>query len=172
MDKLKDIIVIVFSTLLGFFAPIGDFIVAILILMAVNFVSGLLEDELNGTGWKGKKAFKAFTELFVLTGIGAFVYAMGHFMHAEQESVTCVSAVCYAAIYFYTRNIVFNWLKITGPDTTLHKLFVFLYWLIGFYFLERVPWLKAYFTSGQKDIEQKVEEEQVERKDGKEDSHG
>ena len=76
MDKLKDIIVIVASTLLGFFAPISDFIVAILILMAVNFVSGLLEDELNGTGWKRKKAFKAFTELFVLTGIGAFVYAV------------------------------------------------------------------------------------------------
>lgn len=72
MDKLKDVIVIVFSTLLGFFAPIGDFIAAILILMAVNFISGLAEDELNGTGWKGKKAFKAFSELFVLTGIGAF----------------------------------------------------------------------------------------------------
>lgn len=159
MDKIKDIIVIVTSTLLGFFAPIGDFIVAILILMAVNFISGLLEDELNGTGWKGKKAFKAFTELFVLTGIGTFVYAMGHFMHAESESVACVSAVCYAAIYFYTRNIIFNWLKITNPDTTLHKLFLFLYWVVGFYFLEKVPWLKAYFASGQKDIENKVEKE-------------
>ena len=159
MDKIKDIIVIVTSTLLGFFAPIGDFIVAILILMAVNFISGLLEDELNGTGWKGKKAFKAFTELFVLTGIGAFVYAMGHFMHAESESVACVSAVCYAAIYFYTRNIIFNWLKITNPDTTLHKLFLFLYWVVGFYFLEKVPGLKAYFASGQKDIEDKVVKE-------------
>jgi hypothetical protein len=158
MDKLKDIIVIVFSTLLGFFAPIGDFIAAILILMAVNFISGLAEDELNGTGWKSKKAFKAFSELFVLTGIGAFVYAMGHFMHAEQESVTCVSAVCYAAIYFYTRNIIFNWLKITPKETTLHKFFLFLYWLVGFYFLERVPWLKAYFTSGQKDIDNKIGE--------------
>ena len=162
MDKIKDIIVIVASTLLGFFAPIGDFIVAILILMSVNFISGLLEDELNGTGWKGKKAFKAFTELFVLTGIGAFVYAMGHFMHAESESVACVSAVCYAAIYFYTRNIIFNWLKITNPDTTLHKLFLFLYWVVGFYFLEKVPWLRAYFTSGQKDIEDKIEKEEVE----------
>lgn len=162
MDKIKDIIVIVTSTLLGFFAPIGDFIVAILILMAANFISGLLEDELNGTGWKGKKAFKAFTELFVLTGIGAFVYAMGHFMHAESESVACVSAVCYAAIYFFTRNIIFNWLKITPKETTLHKFFLFLYWLVGFYFLERVPWLKAYFTSGQKDIEDKIEKEEVE----------
>ena len=159
MDKIKDIIVIVTSTLLGFFAPIGDFIVAILILMAANFISGLLEDELTGPGWKRKKAFKAFTELFVLTGIGAFVYAMGHFMHAESQSVACVSAVCYAAIYFYTRNIIFNWLKITPKETTLHKFFLFLYWLVGFYFLEKVPWLKAYFTSGQNDIENKIRED-------------
>lgn len=164
MDKIKDIVVIMASTLLGFFAPIGDFIAAILILMGVNFVSGLLEDELNGTGWKGKKAFKAFTELFVLTGIGTFVYAMGHFMHAESESVACVSAVCYAAIYFYTRNIIFNWLKITNPDTTLHKLFLFLYWVVGFYFLEKVPWLKAYFSSGQRNIEKKIMEEMNDEK--------
>ena len=165
MDKIKDIIVIVTSTLFGCYSPISDFMFAILLLMMVNFISGLLEDELNGTGWKGKKAFKAFTELFVLTGIGAFIYAMGHFMHAEQESVTCVSAICYAAIYFYCRNIIFNWLKITPEGTTLHKLFLFLYWLIGFYFLDKVPWLKAYFTSGQNDIEQKVEEGLVERRD-------
>lgn len=153
MDKIKDIIVILTSTLLGFFAPIQDFLVAILLLMGVNFASGLLEDELNGTGWKGRKAFKAFTELFVLTGIGTFVYALGHFMHAEQESVACVSAVCYAAVYFYTRNICFNWLKITKRGTTLHKLFLFLYWLIGFYFLEKVPWLRAYFENEQQELD-------------------
>ena len=55
MDKIKDIIVILTSTLLGFFAPIQDFLVAILLLMGVNFASGLLEDELNGTGWKGAR---------------------------------------------------------------------------------------------------------------------
>lgn len=157
MDKIKDIIVIVVSTLLGFFAPIGDFIVAILILMAVNFISGLLEDELNGTGWKGKKAFKAFTELFVLTGIGAFIYTIGHFMHSQQESIACVSAVCYGAIYFYSRNIIFNWLKITPKGTTLHKFFLFLYWVIGFYFLNRLPFIRDYFDTGQQQIEDIVD---------------
>lgn len=162
MDKLKDIIVILTSTLLGFFAPIQDFLVAILLLMGVNFASGLLEDELNGTGWKGRKAFKAFTELFVLTGIGTFVYALGHFMHAEQESVVCVSAVCYAAIYFYSRNIIFNWLKITKRGTTLHKLFLFLYWLIGFYFLDKVPWLRTYFEKGQQELDIECNKEREE----------
>lgn len=153
MEKIKDFIVIIGSTLLGFYSPISDFMVAILLLMMANFISGLLEDELNGTGWKGKKAFKAFTELFVLTGIGAFIYTIGHFMHSQQESIACVSAVCYGAIYFYSRNIIFNWLKITPNGTTLHKFFLFLYWIIGFYFLNRLPFIRDYFDTGQQQIE-------------------
>lgn len=153
MEKIKDFIVIIGSTLLGFYSPISDFMFAILLLMMANFISGLLEDELNGTGWKGKKAFKAFTELFVLTGIGAFIYTIGHFMHSQQESIACVSAVCYGAIYFYSRNIIFNWLKITPKGTTLHKFFLFLYWIIGFYFLNRLPFIRDYFDTGQQQIE-------------------
>ena len=153
MEKIKDFIVIIGSTLFGFYSPISDFMFAILLLMMVNFISGLLEDELNGTGWKGKKAFKAFTELFVLTGIGAFIYTIGHFMHSQQESIACVSAVCYGAIYFYSRNIIFNWLKITPKGTTLHKFFLFLYWVIGFYFLNRLPFIRDYFDTGQQQIE-------------------
>ena len=153
MEKIKDFIVIISSTLFGFYSPISDFMFAILLLMMVNFISGLLEDELNGTGWKGKKAFKAFTELFVLTGIGAFIYTIGHFMHSQQESIACVSAVCYGAIYFYSRNIIFNWLKITPKGTTLHKFFLFLYWVIGFYFLNRLPFIRDYFDTGQQQIE-------------------
>ena len=153
MEKIKDFIVIIGSTLFGFYSPISDFMFAILLLMMVNFISGLLEDELNGTGWKGKKAFRAFTELFVLTGIGAFIYTIGHFMHSQQESIACVSAVCYGAIYFYSRNIIFNWLKITPKGTTLHKFFLFLYWVIGFYFLNRLPFIRDYFDTGQQQIE-------------------
>lgn len=157
MEKIKDFLVIVGSTLLGFYSPISDFMFAILLLMMANFISGLLEDELNGTGWKGKKAFKAFTELFVLTGIGAFIYTIGHFMHSQQESIACVSAVCYGAIYFYSRNIIFNWLKITPKGTTLHKFFLFLYWVIGFYFLNRLPFIRDYFDTGQQQIEDIVD---------------
>ena len=153
MEKIKDFIVIIGSTLFGFYSPISDFMFAILLLMMVNFISGLLEDELNGTGWKGKKAFKAFTELFVLTGIGAFIYTIGHFMHSQQESIAFVSAVCYGAIYFYSRNIIFNWLKITPKGTTLHKFFLFLYWVIGVYFLNRLPFIRDYFDTGQQQIE-------------------
>lgn len=157
MEKIKDFIVIIGSTLFGFYSPISDFMFAILLLMMANFISGLLEDELNGTGWKGKKAFKAFTELFVLTGIGAFIYTIGHFMHSQQESIACVSAVCYGAIYFYSRNIIFNWLKITPKGTTLHKFFLFLYWVIGFYFLNRLPFIRDYFDTGQQQIEDIVD---------------
>lgn len=145
MQHIKDTVIIVGSALLGFFHPISDFLIAILILLLVNFASGLLEDELDGTGWKGKKAWKAFTELFIITGIAFFVFALGHFMHSEQMAVQCLSVICYAAIYFYCRNILNNWLKIVPKDTTLYRFLLFLNYLIGLYFLDRVPGLKAYF---------------------------
>ena len=50
----------VFSALSGFFMPIQDLMLAILILLGVNFLSGWIEDSLHADGWKWKKAFKAF----------------------------------------------------------------------------------------------------------------
>lgn len=149
MNQLKDTFIIIGTTLLAFFHPITDFLIAILILLFVNFCSGLLEDELHGEGWRGKKAWKAFTELFVLTGIGFFVFAIGHFMHNEQGAVQCVSAVCYAAIYYYSKNILKNWLKITPKGTTLNKVLGLLYYLISFYFFEKIPGIRDYFKKGE-----------------------
>ena len=40
MEKIKDFIVIIGSTLFGFYSPISDFMFAILLLMMVNFISG------------------------------------------------------------------------------------------------------------------------------------
>lgn len=145
MNQMRDALVVIFTALLGFFHPITDFLIAILILLFVNFASGLLEDELHGDGWKGKKAWKAFTELFVLTGIGCFVFVIGHFMHNESGATQCISAVCYGAIYYYCKNILKNWLKITPKDTTLYKLLGLLYYLISLYFIEYIPGAKGYF---------------------------
>lgn len=145
MQQVKDIAIVIGTALLGFFHPIQDFLIAIMILLVVNFGSGLLEDELHGEGWKRKKAWQAFTEMFVLTGIGCFVFVIGHFMHNEAGAAQCVSGVCYAAIYFYCKNILKNWLKITPEGTTLHGVLGFFYYMVSLYFLEKVPGLKGYF---------------------------
>ena len=47
IDQIKAVLLMVYSALSGFFLPIHDFIVAILILLGMNFVSGWIEDSLH-----------------------------------------------------------------------------------------------------------------------------
>jgi hypothetical protein len=52
IDQIKAVLLMVYSALSGFFLPIHDFIVAIMILLGVNFISGWIEDCLHADGWK------------------------------------------------------------------------------------------------------------------------
>ena len=87
LDQIKAVLLMVYSALSGFFLPIHDFIVAILLLLAVNFLSGWIEDSLHADGWKWKKAFRTMLECCVLCGIGAFIFVIGHFMHQQNGAV-------------------------------------------------------------------------------------
>lgn len=146
MNEIKAVLLMVLSALSGFFMPIGDLIVAILILLGVNFVSGWIEDELHADGWRWKKAFKTMYECCVLVGIGAFVFVMGHFMHRKESAVQCLTAIYWAAIWFYAVNISNNWKKIIPKGTTLHRFVAFLHFILSMKFVEKVPYLKAFLT--------------------------
>ncbi len=154
MNEIKALILMVASALSGFFMPIHDFIVAMLVLLGVNFFSGWIEDCLHAGGWKWKKAFKTFYECCVLVGIGAFIFVMGHFMHNDSGAVQCLTAIYAAAIWFYSVNILNNWKRILPKDTTLRRFVDFLYFVIALKFVERIPYLKAFLTQ-----EQEIEEE-------------
>lgn len=146
IDQIKAVTLMVLSALSGFFMPISDLVVAILILLGVNFLSGWIEDSLHADGWKWKKAFKAFTECFFLCGIGAFVFAMGHFMHKADASVQCLTAIYFAAIWFYVINILNNWRKILIEGTTIHRFVSFLYFVVSMKFVEKIPFLSEFIN--------------------------
>lgn len=146
IDQIKAFLLMVLSALSGFFMPIADLILAILILLGVNFISGWIEDSLHAEGWKWKKAFKAFSECFFLCGIGAFIFAMGHFMHKSDASVQCLTAIYFAAIWFYCVNILNNWKKILVKDTTIHRFVCFLHFIVSMKFVEKIPYLSEFIT--------------------------
>jgi len=87
ISEIKGVVMAILTALGGFFLPIIDFIVAILVLLGINFLSGWIEDELHGEGWRWKKAFKTFYECLVMCGIGAFIFVIGHFMHREDAAI-------------------------------------------------------------------------------------
>ena len=146
VDQIKAVVLMILSALSGFFMPIHDLMMAILILLGVNFASGWIEDSLHADGWKWKKAFKAFYECCILCGIGAFIFLMGHYMHRQSESVQCLTGIYFAAIWFYSVNILNNWKKILLKGTTIYKFVSFLYFLVSMKFVEKIPYLAEFIN--------------------------
>lgn len=150
ISEVKGALIAILTALGGFFLPITDFMLAILILLGINFVSGWIEDELHGDGWKWKKAFKTFYECLVMVGIGASIFVIGHFMHKEDAAIQCLSAIYLAGIWFYSVNILNNWKKIIPGHTTLHMFVSFLHFIISMQFVEKIPFLKAFLLQEKK----------------------
>ena len=147
VDQIKAVVLMILSALSGFFMPIHDLMMAILILLGVNFVSGWIEDSLHADGWKWKKAFKAFYECCVLCGIGAFIFLIGNYMHRQGESVQCLTGIYFAAIWFYSVNILNNWKRILLPETTIYRFISFLHFLVSMKFVEKIPYLSEFINS-------------------------
>lgn len=157
MAEVKSALLVIISALGGFFFPVTDFMVAILILLFVNFLSGWIEDEVHGQGWKWKKAFKTFYECLVMVGIGACAFAIGHYMHRDEAAELIVSIIYMAGIWFYAVNILNNWKKILPDGSTLHMYVSFLHFIVSLKFVEKVPYLKEFIAANmnaQKNIEQ------------------
>ena len=144
MNEIKGVLLMTFSALVGFFAPIQDLILAIIVLLSVNFASGLIEDALHAGGWSWKKAFKTFYELFVLCGIGFFVFAIGNFLHEKQGAIQCLTAIYFAAIWFYGVNILNNWKKILPEGSTIYRFISFIHFVVSLQIVEKIPYLKAF----------------------------
>lgn len=157
MNEIRGLVLMVLSALGGFFMPITDFMLAILVLLGCNFFSGWIEDELHGEGWKWKKAFKTFYECLVMVAIGAFVFVMGHFMHKEGAAVQCLSAIYLAGIWFYSVNILTNWKKILPEGTTLWLFVNFLHFIISMKFVEKIPYLKEFLQQAKTQPKSKLD---------------
>lgn len=156
MVEIKAALVAVISALGGFFFPVTDFMVAILVLLAVNFFSGWIEDEIHGQGWKWRKAFKTFYECLVMVGIGACVFTIGHFMHKDTAAVQCLSVIYLAGMWFYTVNILNNWKKILPEGSTLYTFVCFLLFVISLKFVEKIPYLKEFIAANNEKTRQNL----------------
>lgn len=162
MEEFRAAVISALTALGGFFVPIVDFVIAILVLLCVNFISGWIEDALHADGWKWNKAFKTLYECAVLAGIGAFTFVMGHFMHKEGAALQCLGVIYMAATWFFSVNILNNWKKILPEGTTLHSFICFLYFIIALQFVTKIPYLKAFLLKRKDeespDIKEVIEE--------------
>lgn len=132
------------SAILSFFMPISDFMVAMIMLFIVNFVFGLLADIVDGKGWEKKKAEMFFLYCLVFFAVAMFIFAIGHFLHANDEAIQGVKYLCVVSLWFFGVNISRNWKMITREGSTFNKLASFIYYVLSMQIVEKVPFLKQF----------------------------
>ena len=146
MSEVKVVIVNIITAVLGFLAPIQDFMVAIVILFILNFIFGLIADMVTGGIWSWRKAFRFILHCFVFFVLAAAVFTCGRFMHNESGAVQCVSYICYVTIYIYAVNILRNLRHMLKEGTDMYKVIDILYYILTLKVVDKIPFLGEYLN--------------------------
>lgn len=142
MEELRTVIVTVIGAILTMLAPIQNFMYAMVLLFALNFIFGIVAARVNKEGWKTKKAlmFFVYCAIFFVTSCAVFI--IGHFMGEHQQAITVVKILCYLAVYVFGTNIFRNLCLIVPPNSTWYKLFDLCYYMLSVKFVEKFPFIK------------------------------
>lgn len=159
MGEIKGLLIASMAALVSFFMPIGDFILAMIILFVINFGFGLLADIVNGGGWKTKKAQQFFVQCFVFFVLAFCIFGIGEKMHAHEEAVCGVKYLCTIALWFFSVNIVRNWMNITPGRSVFHRMAYFVYYVLSVQFVERIPLLKRFIEEKEQNEKEQNEKE-------------
>lgn len=144
MAEIKNAIIGMLITVWSMFNPIKDFMLAMLILFALNYVFGLICDIAKGGRWQWNKSWRSFgyATMFFLCAAGLLI--VGKLMHAEERAVTCVSYVCWWAIYVFGLNISRNGKEICKGNEAWYKFFSFIYYVLSMEVVKKVPYLREF----------------------------
>lgn len=144
MQEFKYVICSIISGILSLLFPIRDFMFAMVIVFGLNYLFGWVAGMVNGEKWSLKKSMVFFyhcTIFFVLT---ASIFITGHFMHAGDETLGVVKALCGVAIWFYATNVVRNWKVMLVKGTTMWNIAGFIYYVMTLKMVDKIPYLGEY----------------------------
>jgi hypothetical protein len=144
LTTLKTFMMNIISALWAFFLPIHEFMYAIIALFTLNFMAGLMDDVIKQQPWSFRKAVQFFVHCVVFFVLAASIYICGHYMHNDEGAITVVSYLCYAAFFFYGTNIIRNLRNISLIDSPMYRLLDFIYYVLTFKIVEKIPYLSEY----------------------------
>lgn len=151
-DKVKDIIIGVVLAILAYLKPIEGELSSLMIVFVLNFIFGYLSGMIaKSENFELKKAVVCIGHATVFFVLCAAVYAIGRFKGQMTGSVQCVSFISYLVLWFYGCNILKNLKLIFRKDTPPWYVVSFLYYLMRFKFIEKIPYLTAYFNYAEKE---------------------
>lgn len=147
-DIAKNAAVSIALAVLAYLRPLQGELSSLFLIFFANFIFGYLSGMIaNKEDFELKKAARCVGEATVFFVFCTCIYAIGKFKSQEQGALQCVSYVTYVVIYFYGLNIIKNCKKIFKEGSTPWLIFAFLYYVLRFEFIERIPYLKSYLNT-------------------------
>lgn len=148
MQEFKYVICSIISGIFSLLFPIKDFMLAMVVVFALNYLFGWLAGMVHGEAWSFKKSMVFFYHCAVFFTLSAAIFVTGHFMHAGDETVGVVKALCGVAIWFYGTNVVRNWRMMLIEGTTMWRVAGFIYYVMTLKMVDKIPYLGEYLRKG------------------------
>ena len=150
--RIKDIIVGVVLAILAYLKPIEGELSSLMIVFVLNFVFGYLSGMIaKGENFELKKAVVCIGHATVFFVLCAAIYVIGRLKGQMEGSVQCVSFISYLVLWFYGCNILKNLKQIFKKGTPPWYVVSFLYYLMRFKFIEKIPYLSDYLNYEEKE---------------------
>lgn len=168
IEQAKNVIVGIIMAVLAYLQPIEGELWSLFLIFFLNFAFGYLSGMVaNGEDFSIKKAFRCIGEATIFFVLCASIYMVGKFKNNEAGALQCVSFITYVIIYFYATNILKNLKKTFKEGTTPWMIVAFLYYVLRFKFIERIPFLADYMN-----LKNKGNENDDNQQQGKADNQG
>ena len=152
IEQFKNVVVGIVMAVLAYLKPIEGELWSLFLIFFLNFLFGYLSGMIaGGEDFDIKKAFRWIGEATVFFILCTAIYAIGRFKGQQAGALQCVSFITYTIIYFYSTNVLKNLKKIFKEGTTPWNVVAFLYYVLRFKFIERIPFLSDYLNRNKKE---------------------
>ena len=146
-EQVKNVVVGIAMAILAYLKPIEGELWSLFLVFFLNFFFGYLSGMVaNREDFNIKKAFRCIGEASVFFVLCTAIYAIGKLKGQDGGALQCVSFITYTIIYFYGTNVLKNLKKIFKPHTAPWLVVSFLYYVLRFKFIERIPFLSDYLN--------------------------
>lgn len=151
IERIKDVIIGIVLAITAYLKPIEGELTALFLVFLLNFAFGYISGMVKGEDFSLKKAVVCIGHATVFFVLCAAVYIIGREKGQMEGAVQCVSFITYVVIYFYGLNVLRNCKKIFVRGTTPWNVVAFLYYILRFKFIEKIPYLSDYLATVQKE---------------------
>lgn len=148
-NYLRELIAGIVLAVIAYLKPIEAELWTLFLIFFTNFLFGYLAGMIaNNEEWDNKKAMRCVGEATVFFILCTTIYAIGRLKGQMSGALQCVSFITYVVIYFYGLNILRNCKKIFRKEIAPWYVVSFLYYVLRFKFVEKIPFLAGFLNIG------------------------